>query len=352
MLRPSILAALVLALTAAARVDTPPSDPYAPLRATLEAASKELGSHFLDVQKRYGSAADLQSRLDADLGSLISPSTPPSWTDAEYVDANVRVASLDRSLVDQLSTGTYRELAAVRGLDDVLIKSPADGTMQPVALYVPPAYDGSKPFPLVVFLHGRGSSEADALGVPWIRALADETGAIVAAPYARGDIQYADPAPADIYAAVDAVERAFAIDRHRVFLAGHSMGGFGVFEVGPAHPEIWAALLCISGSLTTQDRDDVVRKLRSKTIYVVSGVNDDTIPFRYSQLTVQWLRSSGVATRFYAENGGGHSMATFRPSLRAAWHDMLAGVTADSGSVAPGSAGQLPQMPPVLPFKP
>jgi dienelactone hydrolase len=181
-------------------------------------------------------------------------------------------------------------------------------------------------------LHGRGGSEADSLGVPFVRDLALASGAIVAAPYARGDIQYGDPAPADIYATVDAVERAFSVDRGKVFLAGHSMGGFGVFAVAPVRADVWSALLCISGGLTNEDRNDVMHAFRGKTVYIVSGVKDDIVPHRYSQITVRWLRESNIKTRFYAEPEGGHSMATFRPALRAAWNDMLNGVRGDSGA--------------------
>jgi S-formylglutathione hydrolase FrmB len=331
MLRPFAAALVFAIVSTAAHADAPTADAYTSIRATLTAASRELGQHFFEVQNRGGDAVDLQGRIDADLGSVSKPNTPPAWSDAEYLDAHIQIASLEKSLIDQLATGNYRDIGSVRGLDEVLVKSPADGTMQPVALFVPARYDPQKPAPLVLFLHGRTWTEADMLGVPFIRDLAQESGAIVAAPYARGDIQYVDPAPADVYATVDAVEHAFNIDRKRVFLAGHSMGGFGVFEVGPLHADIWSAVMCISGSMTNEDRDDVLRKFRDKTVYIVSGVQDDNIPHRYSQMTVQWLRTAGIATRFYAEPTGGHSLATFRPSLRAAWQDMLGGIRSDSG---------------------
>ena len=325
--------------------DAPPPDPYASPRAVLTAASEELRAHFLDVQRRSGSAPDLQDRIDTDLATVNAPPSPPGWSPGEYADAYGHIAVLDASLIDQLATGKYHDVASTRGLDDVLVKSPADGTMQPVALFVPKSYDPSKPAPFVVFLHGRGWSEAETLGVPFVRDLAEATGAIVAAPLARGDIQYADPAPSDVYATVDEIEKAFNVDRRRVFLAGYSMGGFGVFQIAPQHADIWNALLCISGSMTNEDRNAVVRTFGDKTVYVVSGVLDDNVPFRYSQITVRWLRESNIATRFYAEPQGGHSMATFRPSMSAAWNDMLGGIRSDSGKVNADMMGPLPPLP-------
>lgn len=339
------LALLAVCWTRPGAADAPPPDPFASARAALTAAGDELRAHFLDVQRRSGAAPDLQDRIDTDLATVSAPPSPPGWAQGEYADAYTHIAALDASLVDQLATGKYHDVASVRGLDDVLVKSPADGTMQPVGLYVPKTYDPAKAAPLVVFLHGRGWSEATTLGVPFVRDLADVTGAVVAAPLARGDTQFADPAAADIYATVDEIEKAFNIDHHRVFLAGYSMGGFGVFQVAPAHADVWSALLCISGSLTNEDRNDIVRKFRDKTVYVVSGVQDDNVPFRYSQITVRWLRESNIATRFYAEAQGGHSMATFRPSMRAAWNDMLGGIRSDSGKVNADMMGPLPPLP-------
>ena len=344
--RPSLVIAAMLAVTvlsaAPGGADPPAADPYDAPRAVFAGAAAELRAHYLDVQRRSGDADGLQGRVDGDAGAIAQPVTPPGWTQAEYVDAYAHIAGLDASLVDQLATGKFHDLKLVRGLDDVLVKSPADGTLQPVSVFVPTGYDPAKPTSLVIFLHGRGWSEATSLGVPFIRDLAQQTGTIVAAPYARGDIGYADPAPADIYATVDAMESAFNVDRSRVYLAGWSMGGFGVFQVAPLHPDVWAALMCVSGALTNEDRNDVVRQFRSKTIYVVSGVKDDVVPHRYSQISVQWLRESKVATRFYAEPEGSHSMATFRPSLRAGWKDMLAGVRGDSGSVNVDLSGPPP----------
>jgi len=344
----TIAVAVTLLASSVARqasADAQAADPYAAARATLTSASAELHAHFRDVQRRNGDAVDLQGRIDGDLATVLQPPpTPFGWTLDEYVDAYTHIATLDASLVDQLSTGVLHDAATVRGVDDILVKSPVDGTLQPVALFVPESYDPSKPAPFVVFLHGRGLTEAETLGVPFVRDLAEESGAIVAAPFARGDIQYADPAPADVYATVDAVEKAFNVDRGRVYLGGYSMGGFGVFEVGPAHADVWTALLCVSGSLTNEDRDAVVRSFRNKTVYVVSGVKDDNVPHRWSQITVRWLRESNIATRFYADPEGTHSMATFRPSLRAAWNDMLEGIRADSGAISGGTLGSLPPL--------
>src|SRR5690348_15307581 len=97
-----------------ASVDAQPADPYAGARATLTSASAELRAHFRDVQLRSGDAVDLQGRIDGDLATVLAPPpTPFAWTLDEYVDAYTHIATLDASLVDQLSTGAYHDAASV-----------------------------------------------------------------------------------------------------------------------------------------------------------------------------------------------------------------------------------------------
>jgi predicted peptidase len=213
---------------------------------------------------------------------------------------------------------------------------------------VPTSYNPAKPAPLVVFLHGKFATEIDYLAMPFFRQLAESTGAVVAAPYARGDIQYVDPAPADVYATLDAVVAALNIDRKRIYLAGHSMGGFGVFEVGPQQAKRFAGFLCASGSMTNDDRDAVLHSFGDRPVYVVSGTLDDNIPNSYSVLTVQYLQDARIPVLYYPQWGAGHNIKAIFPAFSKAWRDMLEGMRPSPGMLLPGG------LPPgtALPAKP
>ena len=70
-------------------------------------------------------------------------------------------------------------------------RSQLDGTVQPYRVYLPAAYDGSKPFPLVIALHGTGGNENTLLDDPRyqnspIKAAADKYGVILLSPVGRG----------------------------------------------------------------------------------------------------------------------------------------------------------------------
>ncbi len=345
--RLAALAATLAALSSPGPVQAAqPADALAPCRAQIAQAREVLLAHFRDIQKNSGFAVEIQERIDGDLSTLRPEDKPQNWTLDDFVTMARVVATLDASLVDAALTPAGRDWSNLRGAAEAFITSPADGTKQPVGLYVPATYDAKHPTPLVILLHGRQQTEEDMLAYSIFRDLADRTGAIIVAPFARGDIQYADPAPADIYQAVDRARAAFSIDPKRVYLAGYSMGGFGVFEVGPSHPEVWAGFLSIAGSMTNDDKASVVDRFAGKPVYVVSGTLDSDIPNAYARLTVQSLQDAGIEARYYEQLNGTHHLQSIYPAVAKAWMDMLNGVRGQGGRPA------LPLAMPGLPAHP
>ncbi|MDQ6779917.1 MAG: alpha/beta fold hydrolase [Candidatus Eremiobacteraeota bacterium] len=319
----AICAAVTLA-AAAAPGAAPGAYPAAALRAQSKLARDALMHHFSDIERRSHLAVALEERLDGD-ASQADVSNRPAWmTLADYEDDSRVLFDLNASLVLQLASGKYHELGAIRGADDTVYRSPADGTLQPLAVYVPAAYDARKPTMLVVFLHGRTWSENDVIATPTVRQIADETGTIVIAPYGRGDSQYMDPASADVYAALEVAEKAFNVDRRRVYLAGHSMGGYGVFIVGPRKPELWAAMLAASGGMTSETVDSALHALRKTPVYLVVGSDDPIVPQGYMAHNAQLLHDSGIEAHLYEQPGGLHSIVTIATAFKRAWRDMLA----------------------------
>jgi S-formylglutathione hydrolase FrmB len=322
LLRASWLLAAILVLTAKV---VPGAQSWDGFHGRMSATLAVLTGHFVTIDRRSHMAAALEERLDAD--AALEPLARPTWlTPGQFLDFADNASLLDTSLIVQLASGKTHAIAMIRGMDDVPVPSVVDHSWQPFAFYIPPSYDPSKPAPLVVFLHGATQSEVTVLASPWVRKAAVATGAIVAAPFARGDSQYADPAPLEVYQAVDIAERAFNVDRSRVYLAGHSMGGFGVFVVGPLHPQIWAAFLSVSGSMTEEDKSLTLDRFIGKRVYIVEGADDPVVPPTYPKRTLAWLRAAGIETAYYEQPDGQHSLGTIYPAFFKAWQDMLNGV--------------------------
>ncbi len=104
-------------------------------------------------------------------------------------------------------------------------------------VYVPQGYDGSKIFPVILFLHGAGESRA---GRHHPRARRPRPGdlappgglpAIVVFPQARETWAAGSADSKAALAALDDVMTAYATDPKRVVLTGLSMGGRGSWEL-------------------------------------------------------------------------------------------------------------------------
>src|SRR4051794_20020100 len=150
-----------------------------------------------------------------------------------------------RLIDDALSTDT--EGATVEHLT---IKSKAVGRNLPVSVVVPSDLDAGKGrAPLLVFLHGRGSTQDSALSDEFFAALAN-AGArapIVALPYG-GDHSYWHNRASGNWASyvvdevIPQVTRAYGADPDRVAIGGISMGGFGAFDLALHYPGRFCAV--------------------------------------------------------------------------------------------------------------
>jgi predicted esterase len=131
-----------------------------------------------------------------------------------------------------------------------------------VTYYVqlPPEYDPHANYPCIVTLHGTGTTPQQQIDW-WAGDQAQRGGNIVRTGQA-GRFGYIVIAPAwttphqeqyegtirehnAVLAALRDACRRFAIDTDRVFLSGHSAGGDAAWDIGLAHPDLWAGVIPI-----------------------------------------------------------------------------------------------------------
>lgn len=184
-------------------------------------------------------------------------------------------------------------------------------------LWLPDGFDdrAAGPWPLIMFLHGRGERGEDVRIVAregLSRRLSEgwKLPAIVAAPQcpSLSDWTLHDD---DVLALVDELEAEYAIDRERVYLTGLSMGGRGAWRLAATHPQRWAALVAICGR-----RPDAVRRLPDAQplvgmpIWVFHGAKDQVVPISESEEIVAALREYGAGIRFTVYPDAGHDSWT------------------------------------------
>lgn len=161
-------------------------------------------------------------------------------------------------------------------------------------VYVPRQYDPSRKWPLIVFLHGRGERGSDGLlqtdvGIGRaIRKNPERFPCLVAMPQCPADSGW--NARHDIID--ETIARGFAeysIDKSRVCLTGLSMGGYGTWSYGAAHPELFAALLPICGGGMTTDAP----ALAKVPIRVFHGGSDSIVNPTASRAMVDAVKKAG-----------------------------------------------------------
>ncbi|MEX0712902.1 MAG: tetratricopeptide repeat protein, partial [Pirellulales bacterium] len=129
----------------------------------------------------------------------------------------------------------------------------------PVTYYVqlPPEYDPHRRYPTILTLHGAGTTPQQQ--IDWWAGSSEDgaarlgqatrQGYIVVAPLWSQEHQTEYRYSAAEHAAVlnvlrDACRR-FSVDTDKVFLSGHSMGGDAAWDIGLAHPDLWAGVIPI-----------------------------------------------------------------------------------------------------------
>jgi predicted esterase len=309
--------ALILVLALVGSVQAAGQDQVVQAQATLANAGRELDANAAAIDARSGLVKVLHDRLIGHIALATTGGDPAQV---------MRLAQLDASLVDQLATQNYAPMASARGLAAVVVPNiGAPKRAYPLAVYVPASYAPNSAAPLIVFLHGKGESEADVAADAQLEALADATGALVVAPYAGGSDMLADANVGALYQVLAATESAFSIDKRRVYLAGNSLGGFAAFKALANHPESWTAMLVIEGAVAQNDSDAVAGHVKGKPIYLVAGTDDESIKAPYMRQLADWLRRNGALVTYYEQPGGTHSLASVGPILNRAWRDMLSG---------------------------
>jgi len=146
------------------------------------------------------------------------------------------------------------------------------GRLQPYGMHVPERYPQSKGrWPLIVYLHGFANSNDEAFYEPaGLVAEADRQGYLVAAPLERGDYFYRQQGDLDVMEVIADVARHYRVDRDRIYLMGHSMGGYGTNNLATHHPDLFAAVAPAEGT----DSIDLAANLRNVAWYEVSAQED------------------------------------------------------------------------------
>ncbi|GAC1329637.1 MAG: hypothetical protein NVSMB17_06160 [Candidatus Dormibacteria bacterium] len=143
--------------------------------------------------------------------------------------------------------------AAVAGLgqlEDFDVTYHYLGKLQPYYMHVPATYPTRQAAaPLIIYLHGfTGLPDEPFYNPVGLVSMADERGYLLASALGRGDYSYRGPGDVDIKEVLADVQKHYDVDPNRVYLMGHSMGGYGTNNVAIHNPDLFAAVAPAEGT--------------------------------------------------------------------------------------------------------
>lgn len=173
-------------------------------------------------------------------------------------------------------------------------------------LYLPPGYDTSRKWPLVVFLHGAGERGQDLervrhTGLPRMVDEGQKPGFILASPQCPAEASWA---PESIVALIDQIGQLYAVDQDRVYLTGFSMGGFGTWTTACYAPDRFAAIIPVAGGGDVQHASRLV----NTPAWAFHGDRDNVVPIAANEAMVDAVRKCGGNVQFTVYPGRGHGV--------------------------------------------
>lgn len=203
-------------------------------------------------------------------------------------------------------------------------RSSVDGSIQPYSVFLPSNYDPNRNYPLALLLHG-----AHVTG--WgqnIISYDQKDWAIQIAVHDRGNNRYRDIGEVDIDEVLADAKRRFSIDPERIYLAGHSMGGYGTWWQATRRPDMWASISPQAGysdyflydrPLANASREEFQRRILESwspyyfaenllhlRAYIVHGAKDDNVSVEHSRKMDERLKELGYESEYDENPEGGH----------------------------------------------
>ena len=170
-------------------------------------------------------------------------------------------------------------------------------------LYVPPSYTETKPAPLAVMLHGAGGNAHHGLSL--LQPLADATGLILLAPYARKatwDVIADEQFGADVLfinGALQQVLDVYAIDRSKLAIGGFSDGASYALCLGLINGDLFTHILAFSPGFYYAPQTK-----GTPQVYISHGVHDRILPINpCSRRIVPRLKTGGYNVLYHEFDG-------------------------------------------------
>jgi polyhydroxybutyrate depolymerase len=177
------------------------------------------------------------------------------------------------------------------------------GGSRPVTISVPTQYNNDDPTPLLILLHGYGASGAEETAYLEIDNLVEEAGIIFAAPDGTPDSSGSrfwnatdaccnfGKVPVDdvgyIASLITDISAEWNVDPKRVYLMGHSNGGFMSYRMACEKADLLAGIVVLAGE--TYADTATCHPSRAVNLLHIQGTADNEILYGGGQITVDGM---------------------------------------------------------------
>jgi polyhydroxybutyrate depolymerase len=200
---------------------------------------------------------------------------------------------------------------------------------RPYDVFVPKSYNGSTAVPLIVSLHGYTSSGAKQDLYFKLQPLAEQLGFLYIHPDGTKDASgnpfwNATDACCDLRGAgtddvayllsmIEQVQQRYKVDPKRIYIVGHSNGGFMSYRMACDHADKVAAIVSLAGATFA----DPARCKPSQPVSVlqVHGTADNVIPYAGGQILGHTFPSAEKTVATWASLDGCEATPAASPTM-------------------------------------
>jgi poly(3-hydroxybutyrate) depolymerase len=172
--------------------------------------------------------------------------------------------------------------------------------------------------PALLLLHGAGGHAGDL--VPLWSAFAASHGIVLVAPELPRDRAFENVAPEVFRCIVEDAKTAAKVDPRRVYVFGHSMGGYLAFDAAMFESEYFAAVVAHAAGIDDDYAGILARARRKIPIAIIVGDRDAPGTVLVARSTRELLSREGFPVEFEELSGHDHNFNAFAERIVAdAW---------------------------------
>jgi predicted esterase len=240
---------------------------------------------------------DAQSRASIRARAALLVDDPDPSNSAQFIADPVQ---LSRALNGELASASQHGSAYRNSVGDTWRVLAVGASSIPMRLYVP-RHKASEAKAVVIALHGAGADENmffEGYGAGVLRDLAELGGFITASPATTEFLR----APGALDTLLATLEREQSIDRARVYVIGHSMGGAATLRLASEQRQSVRAAVVIAGAGQTPTDGQMAPTL------FIGAETDLVIPVTRVRASYDAAKAAGAPVEFVQADGWGHTL--------------------------------------------